>query len=106
MNSERMQLLPGDILEEDVELTLAELCRACHLSAEQVLDLVEYGVIEPNGRALLGWRFSGVCVRKVHRVMRLKRDLGVNTAGAALALDLIKEIEQMQSRLRRFEEKE
>ena len=106
MNSELLEMFSGGILEEEVELTLSELCRACQLSAEQVLDLVEYGVIEPSGRALIGWRFGGVCVKKVHRVMRLKRDLGVNTAGAALALDLIEEIEQMQSRLRRFDEKE
>lgn len=106
MNSDLLQFLSGDILEEDVELTLAELCRACQLSAEQVLELVEHGVIEPRGRALVGWRFGGVCVRKVHRAVRLKRDLGVNTAGAALALDLIEEIELMQARLRRFDEKE
>jgi chaperone modulatory protein CbpM len=36
--------------------------------------------------------------------MRLQRDLGVNVAGVALALDLLEEIERMQTRLRRFEQ--
>jgi chaperone modulatory protein CbpM len=33
----------------------------------------------------------------------MQRDLGINTPGAALALDLLDELEQLRSRLRRFE---
>jgi chaperone modulatory protein CbpM len=33
----------------------------------------------------------------------LQRDLGVNTPGAALALELLEELEQLRARLRRLE---
>ncbi|WP_078083572.1 chaperone modulator CbpM [Microbulbifer mangrovi] len=90
------------ILDEGSQLTLRELCIACALSAEQVMALMDEGVIEPQpaGDSLM---FSGVCVRKVRRVVRLERDLGVNHAGAALALELLEEIEQLRARLRRLE---
>lgn len=102
MTDELMSLLSGEVLEEDVELTLAELCRTCRLPAEQVFTLVEEGVVEPLGRDPAHWRFRGVSVRRVHCALRLERDLGVNTAGAALALELLDELEAMRARLRRM----
>ncbi|QKX15588.1 chaperone modulator CbpM [Microbulbifer sp. YPW1] len=90
------------VLDEGSQLTLRELCIACALSAEQVMALMDEGVIEPQ--AIEGaLTFSGVCVRKVRRVVRLERDLGVNHAGAALALELLEEIEQLRARIRRLE---
>ena len=93
----------GDLLDDDVELTLAELCRACELPADTVYELVEYGVIEPVGREPTRWRFQAVSVRRVRSAVRLERDLGVNAAGAALALDLLEELETLRARLRRLE---
>ncbi|MBC6907201.1 MerR family transcriptional regulator [Saccharophagus sp. K07] len=92
-----------DLLDEEFRLTLADLCRACHISAEQVLALVDEGVLEPEGSAPNQWRFHCVSIRRVRRAYRLTQDLGVNLAGAALALDLLDEIEQLRARLRRME---
>lgn len=103
MANELQKLLSGEILEEQIDLTLAELCRACQLSAEQIFELVEQGVIEPRGRQPASWRFTGVSIRRVRRAQRLQQDLGVNPAGVALALDLLDELEQLRQRLRRLE---
>lgn len=102
MTKDMLLLLTGEVLEEDVELTLAELCRTCRVPAERVFDLVDEGVIEPVGRDPARWRFHGVSVRRVHCVLRLERDLGVNVAGAALALELLDELETARARLRRL----
>ncbi|EXJ13309.1 chaperone modulator CbpM [Imhoffiella purpurea] len=89
----------GDLLEEDIELTLSELCRACRLPADRVLELVEEGVVDPLGRDPARWRFSAVSIRRVRCAQRLERDLGVNAAGAALALELLEEMERLRARL-------
>ena len=102
MSKDLLSLETGEILEQDVELTLGELCKACHTSAEQVFQLVDEGIIEPYGREPTIWRFSGVSVRRVRCVQRLEQDLGVNVAGAALALELIEELEHLRTRLRRL----
>lgn len=105
MTNEQLKVIAGDILEEDVELTLAELCRTCQVSAEHVIELVQYGVVEPQrGDQPVQWRFHGISVRRVRCTQRLERDLGVNLAGAALALDLLDELEQMRRRLQRLED--
>lgn len=95
-------LLSGEIFEEEIELSLADLCRACRLSAERVFEFVEEGVAEPIGRDPARWRFRGVSVRRIRCARRLEQDLGVNAAGAALALDLLEELEQLRARLRRM----
>lgn len=94
--------ITGVMLDEESELSLGELCRACGIPAEQIIALVEEGIIEPRGRRTR-WRFSGICVLRVRKVYTLERDLGVNLAGAALALDLLEEIERLQARLARLE---
>jgi len=101
---ELLKLLSGEIFEEEIELSLAELCRACQLPAERVVELVDEGVVEPVGRDPARWRFRGISVRRVRCVQRLERDLGVNVAGAALAIELLEELERLRARLRRLED--
>ena len=103
MQNELLTIFSGEVLEDEVELTFAELCRACQLSAEQVFELVEQGLIEPHGSEPRFWYFHGISVRRVRCAQRLKQDLGVNIAGAALALELLEELGELRTRLRRFE---
>jgi len=98
-----LSILSGEVLEEEVELTLAELCRTCQLPAERVFDLIDEGVVEPLGRDPVSWRFRGINVRRVRCAQRLEHDLGVNVAGVALALELLEEMERLRARLHRFE---
>lgn len=94
--------LTAVILDENTRMTLGELCNACSLTAEQVTALLDEGVIEAQ-QASGTLLFSGVCVRRVRRIVRLEQDLGVNRAGAALALELLEEIEQLRAHIRRLE---
>ena len=103
MNSEKTKLLRGDLLDEDVEMTLAQLCQACELSEAQIIELVEQGIIDPLGPEPAEWRFVSVSLRRVRITRNLQRDLGVNAPGAALALELLEEIEELRARLRHLE---
>lgn len=95
--------LAGEIVEEDIELSFGELCRVCRLPAERALKLVEEGIVEPVGRDVAEWRFQRISVKRVRCAIHLERDLGVNPAGAALALDLLEELEQLRARLRQLD---
>ncbi len=87
------------ILEDQDDLSLDELCRACRTDVEQLVALIDEGVIAPQGAAPAHWRFTGVHLRRARIAVRLQRDLGVNTAGAALALQLMDEIEALRAHL-------
>jgi chaperone modulatory protein CbpM len=102
MRDETVTVIHGEVLEEIVELTLAELCRTCGLPAHRMIEMVDEGIITPIGRDPGRWRFRGVDLRRVWRVQRLQRDLGLNLAGAAIALDLLDELERLRALLRRL----
>jgi chaperone modulatory protein CbpM len=96
-------LLTGEIVDENLELTLADFCRSCQLPVERVFEFVEHGVIEPVGTEPELWRFRAVSIRRVRSAQRLEQDLGVNAAGAALALDLLAELQELRARLARLD---
>jgi chaperone modulatory protein CbpM len=60
MRNELLPLLSGELLDEEIELTLGEVCRACRLPAERLPELVDEGVIEPLGRDPSHCPFRGV----------------------------------------------
>lgn len=95
----RETVLHGVVIETSVELGTQELCRACAVREDWLIALVAEGVIEPRGRSPGAWRFSGESLRRARIVRRLQRDLDLNLAGAALALELIEENERLRRRL-------
>ncbi|MGD8689460.1 MAG: chaperone modulator CbpM [Gammaproteobacteria bacterium] len=99
MMAERDETLSGEVLGEADVLTLAQVCRLCSVSADRVLELVAEGVIEPRGENAGQWRFQVASVRRVRRMLRLQRDLGLNIAGAALAVELLEELEVLRARV-------
>ena len=42
------------------------------------------------------WQFSANSVLRIHTVTRLQQDLGVNLAGAVLALELLDEVKTLR----------
>ena len=96
-------LVSAPILEDQTDLTLEDLCRACDAPAAFLLELVEEGVITPSGAMATLWRFTGVHLRQARVAVRLQRDLGVNPAGAALALQLMDELDALRARLQLFD---
>ena len=89
----------GRILEDDARFSLEELCRSCSLLPEQLLEMVDEGIIDPIDyqQTTTAWQFAGNSVVRVRTVIRLQRDLGVNLAGAALAVELLDEIKALRN---------
>lgn len=102
----KIEFVTGVVVDERTELTLGDVCRACAVHAEWLVALVEEGVIEPEGSDQTSWRFSGAQLRDALKVARMQRDLGVNLAGAALALELIAEIEALRERLAALDDRD
>ena len=97
------ETLSGYLLDDSIELSLTDLCDACSKDTVWVSALVEEGVLEPIDVSEQYWRFSAVSLQRAHCAIRLERDLGINLAGIALALDLLEELEALRARLGRFD---
>lgn len=101
MNQTTTTYLQAQVVEDEIELTLVELSQACDAPQEQVTLWVLEGVLEPRGQQPQEWRFGGAALQRARLAMRLMRDLEINPAGVALALDLLDEIAALKTQLKR-----
>lgn len=91
---------PGDAaFADEIQLTLSEFCHVCRVPQEEVLALVLEGVLEPSGPRREEWTFAASSIRRAQIAFRIGRDLEVNLAGIALALDLLDDIAALRARL-------
>jgi chaperone modulatory protein CbpM len=82
------------------DMTVDELCRICAVHRDYVVQLVQEGVIAPStGNAISTWRFASFHVQHAKIATRLQRDLGVNMEGAALALQLLDELQTLRAQM-------
>ena len=95
--------ITGFILEDQTELSLDDVCRACAAQSARIVELVNEGVLAPAGSSPDDWHFTGMHVQRARVALRLESDLGVNLAGAALALELLDELHTLRARLSRLE---
>jgi len=100
--------LRGIILDEQSVLTLTELSHVCAVQTGYIIELVDEGLVTPDIATQENepqhWRFSGAQIRRARTAIRLQSDLGVNLAGAALALQLLDEIENLRAHVRTMDE--
>jgi len=88
--------LTGQVMEEYDLVSMADLCRSCTIEVETVTLLVEEGILDPSGGDVEHWKFTVASLRRVKTAIHLQRDLGVNLAGAALALELLDRITELE----------
>ncbi|HNP37760.1 MAG TPA: chaperone modulator CbpM [Woeseiaceae bacterium] len=97
MSAQQLSILSGVILDSNITFTLSEFCSASGAQSSLIIEMVDEGIIEPEIDAE-NWYFRGDALVRAHRALRLMRDLDVNLAGAALAVDLIEQLEILQGR--------
>ena len=98
MSSSEDQALPGAIFEESAVLTVKDLSRMCAVDERHIVEFVEEGVLSVV-KVRSEWHFTGDALRRARLALRLERDLELNLAGVALAVELIEELAQLRRQL-------
>lgn len=93
----------GTVVEEDVTYSFAELCERCALSRDELLAMVQEGLLQPYGPAPDEWVFPGADLRRLRDALLLQRRMEVNLPGVALALDLLDEVRRLRARVEALE---
>ena len=99
MPSTQDQALSGAILEESADLTVKDLSRMCAVDERHIVEYVEEGVLNVVEISTTEWHFDGAALRRARLALRLERDLELNLAGVALALQLMEELEHLRREL-------
>ena len=82
-------------------LSLHDVATQCGLHPELVERFVALGIIEPVDDH--DDRFTPDATRRIQRLLRLRRDLGISYNAAGLILELLERIDDLEARLRRYE---
>ena len=99
MSTSEDQALLGAIFEESALLTVKDLSRMCSVEERHIVEFVEEGVLSVVEVNAAEWHFTGTALRRARLALRLERDLEINLAGVALALELIEELERLRREL-------
>jgi chaperone modulatory protein CbpM len=90
---------PGTIFDESEILSIEDLSRMCAVDQRHIVEFVEEGVLNVVNVSSK-WHFTGDALRRARLAVRLERDLELNLAGVALAVELIEELAQLRRELR------
>jgi chaperone modulatory protein CbpM len=101
MEDNVIKVYHGSIADEESTYTLIELCNTCRVKPEFVIEMINEGILDPEGKRKSVWRFSHEAVENTRKVIRFQRDLNINLSGAALALELLARIEELEAMLER-----
>lgn len=92
-------ILSCTLLDESLSCSLRQCCSICQVSAQIIHEMIDEGVITPVGNNPGNWCFGAMELRRIQIALRLQRDLQINLAGVALALDLLEQIECLKEEL-------
>ncbi|MGE3920371.1 MAG: chaperone modulator CbpM [Gammaproteobacteria bacterium] len=93
----------AEILDEDTEFDLAELCHTCQVPAEFLMELIEFGALEPLGESPQDWVFNTQAFHRSRVAVRLKNDFDLQTSAIAIILDLLDEMRVLRQQVRLIE---
>ncbi|TKB27041.1 MerR family transcriptional regulator [Desulfopila sp. IMCC35006] len=91
------------VLDDSTTWGITEICTLCRVENELIHEMVNEGVLIPEGSSPETWRFNGLAVKRIQVTLRLQNDLRVNLPGAALVLDLLEELDELRALLRQLD---
>jgi chaperone modulatory protein CbpM len=83
-------------------LSLEELCYATQNPFQTIIEIINHGIVEPEGTGPETWVFNTQIIRVAKKACRLHRDLGVDWSGIALAISLLDELDQLRNENQRL----
>lgn len=87
-------------IEEHRPLSLAELADLSRLTEDELLELLDCGVIRAGGAGGGRLAFGADCLPIARTAARLREELELDAHGAAVALALMQRIRELESRVR------
>jgi chaperone modulatory protein CbpM len=99
----RVEILHTTGVEELRHYTLTEVAACSGLSEVELRDLADVGILEPLDRSGAQWIFAGTSINLARVARRLRTDFELDASGAALAVQLVARIRELEHQLRSLE---
>ena len=92
----KAQVVEVTWLDARESVTVAELARACGLSAAELDELVEYGALAPLQRGASERAFSAEWIVPLRTAGRLRQDFDLDLFAVAILLGYLNRIEELE----------
>ena len=102
--SEKTTVVRAVVLDEDMTIGAGQLCESLGLDLSELVACVQEGFVEPFGDSPDTWSFPGPALKRLHTLLRLRRGLNIDLAGAVLAVELLEDITHLRERVHALEE--
>lgn len=92
-------------VSESIWLNSSDICSLEHiievsgLAEQDILDLVDAGILEPANQDSHNYFFRVDCIVLARKARRLRDDFELNSDGLALALNLLRRVDQLEQEL-------
>lgn len=99
MQTNTTQITEISIVEDEVHMSIIELCHTINIEQEDLVAWVKEGILNPVGTSPEDWRFTGDALSRAKKALRLSRDLEINTQGVAMVMELLDEISKLRKHI-------
>ena len=95
-------------ITESIWLNTSDICSFEHvlevsgLSAAELRELVEAGIIQPSNNDPGNYFFYTECIVVARKARRLRDDFELDTRGLALALNLLRRVDSLEAEIARL----
>jgi chaperone modulatory protein CbpM len=86
--------------QAEIRLSGEQLATAAQISVTRLVRLIHLGIVEPVAPG--SSEFTAATAARLRRMLRLRSDLGVNLAGAAIIVDLLERLDGLEQELSRL----
>lgn len=86
-------------------IDMKEFCQVVDVPVAYVIEIVEHGIVEPQGHKPDDWLFDTYSLSIAKRAAKLHHDLAMEWDGVALALNLLEELEQVRAENRMLKQR-
>ena len=87
-------------MNSNIVYTTYAICSSHEISNEILSDMVSWGIATPSGTTLKKWLFSQDDYDRIGCASRFNKDLDINIPGAAMALELLDELDKIRRELK------
>lgn len=85
-------------MNSNVFYTTKAVCASHRLTKETIAEMVSWGIAEPVGNKPEKWLFSQLDYDRIGCAIRFSEELDINIPGAALALELLDELDNIRQK--------
>ncbi|KNY05521.1 MerR family transcriptional regulator [Achromobacter piechaudii] len=96
----KLVITSATVVGESQPLSAHDLARACNAEVDWVVQLVEVGIVNADGRQPEQWCFYSMDLQRALHARKLEHDFGASLDAVALILDLSQEVRRLKARLR------